>query len=103
MSVQVHIRGPLIHTMPGVPVLPMKANIIKHPVTSTDLLGTPHLHWHNLRVMNSGPVWPCRASVYNTLEATYMELTAQVKEARTKIALKKWAALGIPASTTAMM
>jgi hypothetical protein len=53
--------------------------------------------------MNSGPVWPCNAKVYSTLEPTYIELIAQVKDEKTKIALKKCAAEGIPASTTAMM
>lgn len=41
--------------------------------------------------------------MYSTLEATYMELIAQVKDENVKIALKKCAALGMPASTTAMM
>jgi hypothetical protein len=33
----------------------------------------------------------------------YMELMPQVKAEKQKTALKKWAALGIPASTAAMM
>ena len=53
--------------------------------------------------MNSGPVCPCKANVYKTREAIYVELIAQVKEENTKIALKKWAADGIPASTAAII
>jgi roadblock/LC7 domain-containing protein len=40
--------------------------------------------------------------VCRTLEATYIELIAHVKEEKTKMALKKCAADGIPASTTAI-
>lgn len=81
----------------------MYATIMRAPVTRTALTGTPERHCRRRFVMNSGPVWPRRARVCKTLVAMYMELMPQVNAEKTKTALKKWAAFGIPASTAAMM
>jgi hypothetical protein len=90
-------------TAPGAPDRPMYATIISAPVTRTALTGTPERHCRSRFVINSGPVCPRKASVCRTLVAMYMELMPQVNAEKTKMALKKWAAFGIPASTAAMM
>jgi hypothetical protein len=85
-----------------VPVLPINATRAIAAVANTALIGTPDLVCLSLLVINSGPVWSCKANVCRTLDATYIELIAQVNDANAKIALKKCAAAGNPASTTAM-
>lgn len=90
-------------TSPGVPVRPIYPISVIPAVTKTARIGTPDLQARSLLVINSGPVWSCKAKVCSTLEATYMELIAHVKDENTKIALKKCAAAGSPASTTAIM
>lgn len=76
---------------------------ISAPVTRTVRIGTPDRHSRSLRVIHSGPVCPRSASVCSTREATYMLLMAHVNVEKTNIALKKCAAAGMPASTTAIM
>src|SRR5436190_24345158 len=53
--------------------------------------------------MNSGPVWPLSARVCRTREPTYIALIEQVNAEKTNMALKKCAATGMPASTTAII